>query len=606
MSDTDPRTGDVCLIHEPGRRGARRSLVVLVLSSLLLLLVSLLAREGGELTAGRILRLFFEELSALFLGPRGMIAELRELFPYLLAGVLIAGYIRTKRLALKLQAKLRRMGWWSVVAASFVGLVSPLCACGTVTTAVGLLFAGVPIAPVMALMVTSPLMSPSTYLLTLNDLGPEWTAVRTAAAFALGTGTGFLTLLLGRSGFDRGGIFRDGSVVRGDLHSDDYPDGRLRCNCRERFGNRVASRTGNQFLIFLAKSAETLVTVGKYVLIGIFVGAVVERSIPPGWLSRFFGGNDPLNVVRVTLASVPVFLHQISASGILSHIRESLPSVMDPRVALAFMIGGPVTAIPTMAIFLSLLKLRFFVLYLLSCIVGTILVSYAAGILFFTPGVDYGTPLFRGIGTLPGGGALFARTTDRSPRAALQGEGGILILSATDDPEGRGGMVVDGSRERFLKPGDPGVELYSSRVASFLEKHQTISSTPSIRIVTDDGTSARLLVQRLERLGFRAVEIPARGAVIGPQDTQCWIFSGSSTILSPAFVEAAVAFREGGGSLLVVADGIGEGTGALIGRFGLAHVGNAPLGGRVVVGSPTDPFPLLERWVSMLAALKKR
>lgn len=602
----DRQTSGACHIHEPGRRGANRSLILLIAGSLLLLAISTIRREGVG-TIDRFAPLFLDELELIFLGPRGMVAELIELFPYILAGVLIAGYIRTKRLALKLQAKLRRFGWWSVVAASLVGLISPLCACGTVTTAVGLLFAGVPIAPVMALMVTSPLMSPSTYLITLNDLGPEWTAARTIAAFALGTGTGLVTLFLCRFGFDRGGIFRDGSVVRGDLHSDEYPDERLRCNCRNRFGNRVASRTGNQFLVFLAKSAEMLVTVGKYVVIGIFVGAVVERSIPPQWLARYFGGDDPLNVVWVTLASVPVFLHQISASGILSHIRESLPGVMDSRAALAFMIGGPVTAVPTMAIFLSLLKPRFFALYLFSCVVGTIAVSMVSG-LFFTPGVSYGAPLFRGVRSLPGGGTFFVRTgtTDRSPIPLLQVEGRVLITAASDDPSGRGGVVVDGNRARFLGLDDPDVARYTTRVAAFLDAHQTVSSGGVIRIVTNDGRSAQALVTRLAGGGYRSEEIPAEGATVAHDSSQYWIFADSSTILSQAFLDELSSFREKGGGVLLVVEGGGGGLLPFLQRVGVQPVGSITPGGRVAVTSPYDPFPLMGRWVSMLAGLKTR
>jgi uncharacterized membrane protein YraQ (UPF0718 family) len=152
----------------------------------------------------------------------GIIAELWDVLPYFLAGVLLAGYIRTYKIAVKLQAKLRKYGFLSIFLASLIGLITPLCACGTLTTAISLLFAGVPLAPVMALLVTSPLMSPSTYLLTLNDLGPEWTVIRTLAAFLLGMLAGIVTLLLRDRGFRTDSIFIEGPFPAG-FHDEAYP-----------------------------------------------------------------------------------------------------------------------------------------------------------------------------------------------------------------------------------------------------------------------------------------------------------------------------------------------------------------------------------------------
>jgi len=86
----------------------------------------------------------------------------------------------------------------------------------------------------------------------------------------------------------------------------------------------VAAKTKNIFVVFLAKSSEMLWMVGKYVLVGVVTGAIVERYMPKEWIYGMFGQKDPFNIVWVTLGSVPIFLHQISASSILYHIKSSL------------------------------------------------------------------------------------------------------------------------------------------------------------------------------------------------------------------------------------------------------------------------------------------
>ncbi|HEX9079575.1 MAG TPA: permease, partial [Desulfuromonadaceae bacterium] len=352
---------EACQLHGGHAGAGNRMLIGMVVASLALVawhvwIYGTSDRAAGA-AAGPFPLLLGRELADLLFSSKGVVAELTDVLPYFLAGVLIAGWLRTYKIAVRLQASLRKYGVTSVFLASLVGIITPLCACGTLTTAISLLFAGVPLAPVMSLMVTSPLMSPSTYLLTLNDLGPEWTAIRTLSALSMGIFAGLVTHLLDRCGWFRmDDIFMEGNVTRGDFHDEDYPDERLRCNCRRKFGNLVAVRTGNKFYVFLAKCAETVLVVGKYVLVGVVAGEIVERYMPSAWIYRLFGEKDPLAIVWVTFASIPIFLHQISASSIIYHIKDSLGGTLDGGPALAFMIGGPVTAMPTMVLFWTFFK----------------------------------------------------------------------------------------------------------------------------------------------------------------------------------------------------------------------------------------------------------
>ena len=291
MSLNPFKSKEACQVHGNHARSGNWMLIAMMAVSLSLIVWHVWVNSTVSQPAGAESKSFpallGSELWDLLFNNKGILAELWEVLPYFLVGVFIAGYLRTYKIALKLQAKLRKYGVLSVFLASFVGIITPVCACGTLTTAISLLFAGIPLAPVMALMVTSPLLSPSTYLLTLNDLGPEWTAIRTISALAMGIFAGLVTHFLSkRDYFKKSDIFVEGAILRGDFHDDDYPDERLRCNCRRNFGNRVAVKTGNKFYVFLAKSVEMLWVVGKYVLVGVVVGSVVERYMPTDWIYR--------------------------------------------------------------------------------------------------------------------------------------------------------------------------------------------------------------------------------------------------------------------------------------------------------------------------------
>lgn len=520
------------------------------------------------------------ELWDLLFNKHGILAELLDVLPYFLAGILIAGYLRTFKIAVKLQASLRKYGVLSVFLASFVGIITPLCACGTLTTAISLLFAGIPLAPVMSLMVTSPLLSPSTYLLTLNDLGPEWTVIRTISAYSMGVFAGLVTHFMSKQGgFNKNDIFIEDAIIRGDFHDDDYPDERLRCNCRRNFGNRVAVKTGNKFLVFLAKSYEMLWAVGKYVLVGVVVGAVVERYMPTEWVYRFFGQKDPLNIVWITLASVPMFLHQISASSILSHIKSSLDGTLDSGAALAFMIGGPVTAVPTMVLFWTFFKKRVFVLYMLVCFTGTLLIAYAFQFLVFVPGVDLGNPLMKEVNSLSGGASTHIRKNGPNVRMVMDPSGKGIIATYTNDVEGHGAIVFDASPLRFSSPSANSYDnlTYIRNIAGWLEQNSN-SPTPKQILVycladnAADRAAAPLgnnALAELAREGFTVKvvqrrDIPRLSEQMLTECGQLWLFFGHHT--TSGLSSAELQLLEGHnaknrGTLVVAADAQAGGTG---------------------------------------------
>lgn len=579
------KRSDDCKIHGTGHRTANRTLLFLIAVSVLLVVwhvwvygpTSPAARDAES--ASPFLVLLWAEFWDLFFSSHGIAAELWDVLPYFIVGILLAGLIRTYKITAKLQNTLRRYGYLSVFLASFIGILTPLCACGTMTTAISLLFAGLPLAPVMSLLVTSPLLSPSTYLLTLNDLGPEWTAIRTISAFIMGVLAGTVTHMVRNKGFQTKTIFIEGALPRGDFHDEDYPDERFRCGCKQGFGNRVAVKTGNMFLIFLAKSSEMLWLVGKYVLVGVAIGAIVERYMPREWIYRLFGQKDPLNIVYITFGSVPIFLHQISASSILYHIKSSLNGTLDGGAALAFMIGGPVTAMPAMIMFWSVFKKRVFVLYMSVCIAGTILIAYLFQFLVFAPYADTGNPLLRHVSSMSGGNSSVIEKKDKQVRVVMDPDGKAMIATYTNDVEGRGGIVFDAGSGRFSDDASKyDNRHYISNIADWLEKNNTSAAGRKVLVYyLSDASNARAnasasdLLAMLQQKGFDVtatdrLETPALSETLLEQYSQTWLFfSGSepATFFSTAELEILSKFVDDGKSMLIAAGTNGKNEDAL-------------------------------------------
>lgn len=305
--------------------------------------------------------------------------EILEIWPYFLLGVALEAWIRTKKWHVKIRKTLLRYGYAAIAVATLLGVISPLCACGILPLTISLILGGLPLAPAMSLLVASPLMSPAGFLLAGKNLGWTTAVVEVAGGLFLGLYAGAVTHLLETRGFDVKNLFRK-TLPAGDFHDHDYPEEVLRCHCSEMFSKKVEARTGNPVLVFLAKMWEGGEKVGKYLLLGLFAAALARRYAPD-WIDPLLTSTNPLALLGLGLAVAPLHITQITASTILfgfSHVDPGSGAsviAVSRAAQMVLLVGGPVTALPVMGVFLTLFKPRVFFLYLGICLSGTLLVA---------------------------------------------------------------------------------------------------------------------------------------------------------------------------------------------------------------------------------------
>lgn len=302
---------------------------------------------------------------------RELVREIVHIFPFLMIGVAIDSVIRT----FKLHVKLRKVIGISVgiPCATLVGVVSPLCACGILPIAISLLINGVPLAPVMALIVSSPLMSPSGWTLTAWELGRDWANAKLVSSVFMGLFAGYATLIFQEKYFRFEQLFK-GEPPKHDPHDHDA-EPNIKCLCNEKFSNRLAGEGKNIIIVFAAKFWEGFLTIGKFTLIGLVVEVIGLRYLPSELIEKVIYSRSLWTIPAVVLVSVPLYVNQITAAAVLYGFVEK--GMQIPwGVGMAFLIGGPVTALPVMAVFLSIFKRRVFYLYLGICVVGSIIVGY--------------------------------------------------------------------------------------------------------------------------------------------------------------------------------------------------------------------------------------
>jgi hypothetical protein len=232
------------------------------------------------------------------------------------------------------------------------------------------------------------------------------------------------------------------------------------------------------------------------------------------------------------------------------------------------MIGGPVTAMPTMILFWTIFKKRVFFLYMTVCILGSIAISFAFQTFIFVPGVDTGNPLLKGVSSLPGGVSTTIHKKNKHVRIVMESEGQNLIAFYNNDADGSGGVVFDAGSTRFQ---DGTADLYDNgkyigNLAEWLGENSSFPAQKNILLysVTSQtgagGNSYKSVSKRLEQRGFSVIttnsnEPPVISERLLADFSQIWMMCGasdSSRQITDAERDAIARFVEEGKSMLIV------------------------------------------------------
>jgi uncharacterized membrane protein YraQ (UPF0718 family) len=252
-----------------------------------------------------------------------------------------------------------------IIMAALLGGLSPFCSCGVIPLIAALLTLGVPLPAVMAFWLSSPLMDPSMFVLTVGTLSLTFALGKTAAAVGVGMLGGFALLALKdtplftnalRPGIGDGGC--GASSVRGvkPIHW--------------RFWNEQDRRA-----MFAKEAARNFAFLGKWLALAFLLESLMLAYVPAEWISQFLGSGGFLGILIAALVGVPAYLNGYAALPLVSGL---VGSGMDPGAAMAFLIAGGVSSIPAAIAVFALVRLPVFFSYLLLALAGAVI----SGILF--------------------------------------------------------------------------------------------------------------------------------------------------------------------------------------------------------------------------------
>ncbi len=285
--------------------------------------------------------------------------------PFFALSIAVAAYAKASGaeylIARAFQGSPRRM----ILAAALFGSLSPFCSCGVIPLIAGLLGAGVPLAPVMAFWISSPLMDPEMFILMGVALGLPFTVGKTVAAFALGVLGGFATLAAQRAGW-----FADPLIGTSSCCAPSCASGVGEGDVVWKFW-----REPERWRSFRAGSLENGWFLGKWLTFAFLVESLMVAYIPASLVAETLGGGAWWTIPVSVVVGIPAYLNGYAAIPLMA---ELIDMGMMPGAAMAFMIAGGVTCIPAAIAVYALVRRAVFLWYFVISLTG----SLAAGLLF--------------------------------------------------------------------------------------------------------------------------------------------------------------------------------------------------------------------------------
>ena len=264
--------------------------------------------------------------------------QLEQIFGWWVLGMVIGSTVSTfakdyiHRAFRSLQGK--RLGVLGIVAASALGIASPLCMYGTIPISASFSKGGMKDDWLAAFMISSILLNPQLIIYSAA-LGGTVLTVRIASCFLCGITAGLLLHFL----------YRDKPFF--NFSGFDEPKSR--------------DTDPNLLMRYLKNLWRNVKATGMYFLMGVLLSALFQRYVPAEAMTALFGGNEALGVLMAATIGVPLYA---CGGGTIPLLQQWLWDGMSVGSAASFMLTGPSTKITNLGALKIILGIRHFLLYL--------------------------------------------------------------------------------------------------------------------------------------------------------------------------------------------------------------------------------------------------
>ena len=284
--------------------------------------------------------------------------------PLVIPGIILAAWVSASGAGDRIAEIFSGRLWHAVFMASLIGAITPVCGVTVLPLMAGLLASGVPLAPVMAFWLSSPITDPAMLAATAATLGFSFAIGKTLSAFGLGVVGGFVAAgLEGKSWICR--PLRNNSFV-GNL-------GKPSCFQSDGFAAAVWRIPERRKRFW--RETKAIMRLILICLIPAFAAEYwLNEFLHPESLSVYVGDDAWWAIPLAVVVGAPAYLDGYAA---LPLTRGLIDHGMSQGAAMAFLVSGGVVSIwGAMAIF-PVLKMKPFLLYLGLAVFGSMICGWA-------------------------------------------------------------------------------------------------------------------------------------------------------------------------------------------------------------------------------------
>lgn len=252
----------------------------------------------------------------------------------------------------------------SILMASIIGALTPVCGVTVLPLMAGLLAAGFPLVPIMAFWLSSPVTDPAMLATTAATLGLSFAIGKTVGAFCLGLFGGAITCAFARAPWALNAL-RNNALLNG-----------MNANTCKNVGpfDAFVWKTDERRSAFKRQFFATTRLIFICLTPAFAAEFALNSVLTPGSLAPYVGEDQFWAIPAAVFVGAPAYIDGYAA---LPLARSLIENGMSNGAAMAFLVSGGVVSIWGALAIAPVLKIRPFLLYLLLAVTGSLAVGYA-------------------------------------------------------------------------------------------------------------------------------------------------------------------------------------------------------------------------------------
>lgn len=282
--------------------------------------------------------------------------DLIKIFLLLIILIFILSYVqsyfppeRTKRILGKYK------GFNARIIAALLGTVTPFCSCSSIPIFIGFTSAGLPVGITFSFLISSPLVDLASLLLLGSIFG--W---KIAVAYML---VGVILAVVGGTYIEKMGM---------EKYVEDFAKKSFSIMAIPKFTQKERVKYA------YTQSKETARKVFIYIVVGVFIGALIHNWIPSTWVESILGDSNPFSVITATIIAIPMYG---DIFGTIPIAEALFAKGVGIGTVLTFMMGVTALSLPSLIMIKKVIQPRLFFTFTGIICIGIICIGYLFNLL---------------------------------------------------------------------------------------------------------------------------------------------------------------------------------------------------------------------------------